>query len=192
MIIGITGGTGCGKTTLLNVIHSLGGMVLDCDEIYHSLLQSDDSLNAAIKERFPSAFSAEGLDRKELGKLVFSDPRALADLNAITHTAVRREVERRLSAGPKLAAIDAIALFESGLGELCDITVAVTAPEDARIARLVARDGISPEYAHNRIAAQHDSLWFQQHCDFSLENSGTPKEFREKCVDFLNAHGIIS
>lgn len=191
MILGITGGTGCGKTTLLNIICDFGGLVLDCDAIYHSLLQSDEAMLKSLWERFPAAFSDGLLDRKALGRIVFADPRALADLNAITHTAVRREVERRLSPRPKLAAIDAIALFESGLSELCDLTVAVTAPEETRIARLTARDGISPEYARSRIAAQHDDAWFRQRCDFSLENAGTSQEFWKKCIDFLSTQGII-
>ena len=192
MILGITGGTGCGKTTLLNVIRDYGGLVLDCDEIYHQLLESDTSLLAALKKRFPAAFPDGCFARKELGRMVFADPAALADLNAITHSAVRREVERRLEAGPELAAIDAIGLFESGLNRLCDLTVAVTAPRAARIERLMCRDGISAAYAESRIRAQHNEDWFREHCDFVLENSGTQEEFHKKSIDFLNAQGIIS
>lgn len=192
MILGITGGTGCGKTTLLNVIRDYGGLVLDCDEIYHQLLESDTSLLAALKKRFPAAFPDGCLARKELGRMVFADPAALADLNAITHSAVRREVERRLGEGPELAAIDAIGLFESGLNRLCDLTVAVTAPRAARIERLMRRDSISAAYAESRIHAQHNEDWFREHCDFVLENSGTQEEFHKKSIDFLNAQGIIS
>ena len=192
MILGITGGTGCGKTTLLNVIRDYGGLVLDCDEIYHQLLESDGSLLAALKKRFPAAFPDGCFARKELGRMVFADPAALEDLNAITHSAVRREVERRLEAGPELAAIDAIGLFESGLNRLCDLTVAVTAPRAARIDRLMRRDGISAAYAESRIRAQHNEAWFREHCDFVLENSGTQEEFHKKSIDFLNAQGIIS
>ena len=93
MIIGITGGTGCGKTTLLDVIREAGGLVLDCDAIYHELLRSDDSLLAAIECRFPGTVRAGVLDRKMLGNLVFSDKKALRDLNQITHSANRLNEE---------------------------------------------------------------------------------------------------
>ena len=126
MIIGITGGTGCGKTTLLDMIRAQGGLVLDCDAIYHELLKTDRALLEAIDERFPGVVEGGALQRKKLGAIVFADPKALEDLNAITHKAVKNEVLRRLEKGPKLAAIDAIALFESGLAECCDVTVAIT------------------------------------------------------------------
>ena len=109
----------------------------------------------------------------------------MQDLNRITHSAVKREVLRRLETNPRLAAIDAIGLFESGLYRLCTCTVAVTAPKDIRIQRLVARDGISEEYARSRIAAQHTEAWFRDKCDRILENNGTQVQFREKCLAFL-------
>ena len=191
MILGITGGTGCGKTTLLQLIRQRGGLVLDCDEIYHQLLISDRALLEALHQRFPQAFSDGSFDRKKLGSIVFADAQALEDLNTITHSAVRQEVERRLEDAPPLAAIDAIGLFESGLNRLCDLTVAVTAPEEVRVQRLVQRDGISPEYARSRIAAQPSARWFAERCDAVLENNGTAEEFRKKSIAFLDSHGII-
>ena len=73
LIIGITGGSGSGKTTLLNLIRVRGGLVLDCDEIYHDLLKTDESLLRAIENRFPGVVDETGLDRKKLGSIVFSD-----------------------------------------------------------------------------------------------------------------------
>ena len=191
MIIGITGGTGCGKTTLLKVIEQQGGLVLDCDAIYHKLLQTDPALLNAIEARFPGTVENGTLQRKKLGSMVFSDEQALLDLNAITHGAVKAEVLRQLDTAPTLAAIDAIALFEGGLAGLCDITVAVTAPTEDRVRRLMQRDSISEEYARNRIAAQHDEAWFRCHCMHILENSGTEIQFHNKCLAFLQNIGII-
>ena len=191
MIIGITGGTGCGKTTLLEVIREKGGLILDCDAIYHRLLQTDPSLLAAIEARFPGTVENGLLQRKKLGAIVFSDPQALKDLNAITHNAVRLEVLAQLAPMPKLAAIDAIALFEGGLAQLCDVTVAVTAPAEDRVQRLMARDNISEDYARSRIAAQHEESWFRERCRCILENNGTQMQFREKCLAFLHSLGII-
>ena len=191
MIIGITGGTGCGKTTLLNVIAEHGGLILDCDAIYHELLTRDTLLLNKIEARFPGTVENGTLQRKKLGSLVFSDEKALLDLNAITHGAVKAEVIRRLETRPKLAAIDAIALFEGGLAELCDLTVAVTAPAEIRVQRLMLRDNISESYARSRIAAQHDESWFRQRCDRVLENSETEIQFHKNCLAFLQESGII-
>ena len=191
MILGITGGTGCGKTTLLQLIGEAGGLVLDCDAIYHELLRSDASLLAAIEARFPGTVENGTLNRKKLGNIVFADEKALLDLNAITHSAVKQEVLRRLKSKPKLAAIDAIALFEGGLAELCDMTVAVVAPVEARVQRLMARDGITEDYARKRIAAQHNDEWFRIHCDRILENIDTKKHFDDNCLAFLQESGII-
>lgn len=191
MILGITGGTGCGKTTLLTCIGSQGGLILDCDAIYHDLLRTDPALLGAIEKRFPGTVENGVLQRKKLGKLVFSDEKALNDLNKITHSAVKAEVLRRLAHTPKLAAIDAIGLFEGGLAELCDVTVAVTAPEEDRIRRLMIRDGIDWDYAKRRIAAQKSAEWFRERCDFCLENNGTQADFQETCLAFLRKLGIM-
>lgn len=191
MILGITGGTGCGKTTLLNLIREQGGLVLDCDEIYHGLLQTDKALLSAIEAQFPGTVENGSLQRKKLGALVFSDPDALLDLNRITHDAVKQAVLQQLDQKPALAAIDAFGLYEGGLAELCDLTVAVTAPEEERVKRLMARDGITEAYARSRIAAQHDEIWFRQRCDYVLENNGTQAAFCDKCLAFLRQHGIM-
>jgi len=191
MILGITGGTGCGKTTLLKTIAEKGGLILDCDAIYHQLLATDKSLLKAIETRFPGTVENGQLQRKKLGTIVFSDENALLDLNRITHSAIRSEVLKQLEAAPGLAAIDAIALFEAGLSELCNITIAVTAPLEDRVQRLMKRDGITEAYARARIAAQHDDDWFHQRCDWILKNNGTEMQFREKCLAFLEMPCIM-
>ena len=191
MIVGITGGTGCGKTTLLNLIADHGGLVLDCDAIYHELLRSDQDMLAAIDARFPGVIENGELNRKKLGSIVFADESALLDLNRITHASVNQAVVDRLKTAPKLAAIDAIGLFEGGLAELCDVTVAVTAPEEARVRRLMARDQISEDYARSRIRAQHREAWFRERCDYVLVNDGELDAFATKCLAFLHTIGIM-
>ena len=191
MIIGITGGTGCGKTTLLNLIADQGGLILDCDAIYHALLLSDRQMLQDIEERFPGVVEEGILNRKRLGGIVFADEKALLDLNRITHAAVKQEVLRQLETAPQLAAIDAIGLFEGELSDLCDVTVAVTAPEEARIRRLQQRDGISESYATKRIRAQHEESWFRERCDYVLENNGELDAFATNCLAFLRHLSII-
>ncbi len=191
MIIGITGGTGCGKTTALQAIRGLGGAVIDCDAVYHRLLQTDTEMLRAIEDRFPGTVKAGILDRRALAGIVFSQEEALRDLNAITHAAVKQEVLRLLQAAPPLAAIDAIELFDGGLASLCDVTVAVTAPEEDRIARLLQRDSIDQAQAIARIRAQKPEAYFREACDYVLENSGTKEEFQAKCLAFFKNLTII-
>lgn len=191
MILGITGGSGCGKTTLLQCIGEKGGLILDCDAIYHRLLAEDPALLAAIDARFPGVVENGQLQRKKLGNLVFSDEKALSDLNQITHSAVKAEVIRQLSTAPALAAIDAIALFEGGLDSLCQVTVAVTAPVEDRVRRLMIRDSISEEYARKRVLAQRSNEEFSALCHYTLENDGDICAFRAKCLAFLAEFAII-
>ena len=192
MIIGITGGTGCGKTTLLEILQEHGALILDCDAIYHRLLREDGQLLAAIEDRFPGTVEEGVLQRKKLGTIVFGDPAALADLNKITHGAVKKEVLRLLEEKPALTAIDAIGLFESGLNELCKLTVAVTAPTEARVQWLMVRDGISEAYALARINAQPSAAEFASRCDYTLENASSREDFQQKCLAFLTQIGIMT
>ncbi len=191
LILGITGGTGCGKSTLLGVIHELGGIVIDCDAVYHRLLQEDDALLSSIAYRFPGTVSDGKLERKKLGNIVFADQKALSDLNAITHKAVKAEVLRLLPKTPALVAIDAIGLFEGELASLCNLTIAITAPEKDRIKRLMARDGITEEYALSRIRAQRTQEEFVSLCDITLENNAFEVAFQKKCLAFLQGLDII-
>ena len=184
-IVGITGGTGCGKTTALEAIRLCSGMVIDCDAEYHRLLEQDTELLSAIEARFPGVVTDGKLQRKELGKRVFADAAELAALNGITHPRVKAHILQLLPAVPSLVAIDAIGLFEGGLADLCDITVAVTAPEEDRIQRLIRREGISREYAAARISAQRSNEEFAKMCDYTLENDGTYEDFQRKCLAFF-------
>ena len=113
---------------------------------------------------------------KKLGALVFQDKALLTDLNTITHRYVRQRVEELLrtaqAEGRPLAAVDAIALIESGLGTLCDAVVGILAPPEVRVRRIMARDGISEDYARMRVKAQQSDAFFQQNCTAILENTG--------------------
>lgn len=191
MIIGITGGTGCGKTTALQLIADLGGLVIDCDRVYHDLLKTDKAMLLELEQRFPGTVENGQLNRKKLASIVFADEKALLDLNGITHKAVKKEVLQLLENGPSLVAIDAIGLFEGKLSELCHTTLAITAPEEVRVSRLTSRDGITEEQALARIRAQKSQEWFVANCDHHLHNDGTKEEFRNKCIALYKNLGIL-
>ncbi len=188
-IIGITGGTGCGKTTALDVLKDMGGLVIDCDEVYHTLLNESDALIAALDERFPGIIPPGTHDTKALGEIVFSNPTELAALNGITHRFVGEEISRRLSDwamnGGRVAAIDAIALIEGGVASFCRVTVGVTAPTENRIQRLMEREGISHEYAALRVSAQKPNEFFEENCDRILVNDSDRDSFEIKCKELF-------
>ena len=173
ILIGITGPTGAGKTTLLREVEALGGAVIDCDVVYHELLEGDRLLQCELDRRFGPLRGEDGaIDRKRLGAIVFGDPEKLAQLNEVVRTAIvdrtRALVEDDRRQGRTLAAIDAIALVESGLDRLCSATVAVTAPPEARVRRIMAREGIPEDYAWSRVRAQKPEAYFREHCGSTL------------------------
>lgn len=184
-IIGITGGTGCGKTTALNELERRGALLIDCDAVYHRMLETDRPLLDEIEKYFPGAVIDGKLDRKALGAVVFTDEEALRDLNIITHRHINLEIRRILREhamnGGTLAAIDAIELFSSGLAKRCTATIGVIADSEVRIDRIMRRDGISREYAMMRVNAQRPNEYFIQKCSHVLENNGSQEEFIEKC-----------
>ncbi len=187
MILGITGGTGGGKTTLLRQVEELGGLVIDCDELYHYLLDTNLELTKKLVSRFGDILTQGRLDRKKLGMIVFGDAQALLDLNAIAHDFVCQAVADILADTHDLVAIDAIGLIESGLGDLCDVTVCIIAPKEERVKRLMLREGISQEYAEKRISAQKSDEEFIKMCQHSLVNDTTRETFHQRCQDFLTA-----
>ena len=184
-LIGITGGTGCGKTSALNVAKKMGAIVIDADEVYHELLKSNVQLRNVLKERFPELIGDGEIDTKKIGDYVFANPEALRDLNQITHRFVSKEIMGRLSdwakMGGKFAVIDAIALVENGVGSICKATVAITAPAEARLARLMRREGVSEEYARLRIAAQKPNEFFEEVCDYTICNDSSIETFYAEC-----------
>jgi dephospho-CoA kinase len=235
-ILGITGGSGSGKTTLLSELAKRGALVIDCDEVYHDLLNKSAELLKELNSAFPGVVTppqpplneggdakaalreggdtnttlTEGndanaplfeggggeLDRKALGAIVFADAEKLNTLTAITNKYVDVEVTRLLNDYPRnptlrggqggVAAIDAIALVESGLAKRCDAVITVIAPVEVRVERLMKREGISRDYALSRIAAQKPDEWFATNSDYVLDNNGSEYEFTLKCRALLD------
>ena len=188
LIVGLTGGTGAGKTSALAALEDLGGTVLDCDAVYHQMLRTDPALREAITAAFGPVFCPDGsLDRPKLGTLVFSDHAALDRLNTIVYEYLPPELLRRAQ-GHTLVGLDAISLMESGLGRLCACTVAVLAPAEDRVRRIMARDGISEDYARLRISAQQPDAFYRERCSHILENNcATPAQFREQARIFFRS-----
>lgn len=185
-IIGITGPTGAGKTTALRELEKLGGAIIDCDAVYHELLESETTLQSELEQAFgPLKDEQGGFNRKKLGGVVFRDRQALERLNSIVYPHIGRAVDVRLEQarqqGKRCAAVDGITLIESGLGRRCDTTVAVLAPVEERVRRICLREGICEEYARARVSAQKQDDYFRANCEHILMNDCTgPEEFAQR------------
>ena len=183
-IFGITGTTGSGKTSVLEAFRKKGALLLDCDRLYHDLLETSEGMLRELENRFPDAFEKGRLMRKKLASIVFHNEATLADLNAITHRYVCEDVKRQLRAhamsGGQVAVIDAVELISSGLGALCDCTIAVLAPEAERMKRIMARDGLTEEQALERIRAQKNDAYYRENCTYTVLNDGTVEQLSEK------------
>ena len=183
-IFGITGTTGSGKTSVLEAFRRKGALLLDCDRLYHDLLENSEGMLRELEDRFPDAFEKGRLMRKKLASIVFHNEATLADLNAITHRYVCEDVKRQLRAhamsGGQVAVIDAVELISSGLGALCDCTIAVLAPEAERMKRIMVRDGLTEEQALERIRAQKNDAYYREYCTYTVLNDGTVEQLSEK------------
>lgn len=175
-IIGITGGSGAGKSTVTAIWRERGAAVLDADAIYSELLETEHAMREELIGRFGDIFPEGRLDRRALADIVFSDEKALHDLNGITHKYVLAELRRRVRLEREkqtpLCVIDAIYLLESELRYVCEKTVAVICPIDRRVSRVMERDGLDEKQAWKRIKSQKSDEYYFEQCDIPLENTG--------------------
>lgn len=174
-ILGLTGGSGTGKSAACTAFARLGCGVIDADATYRTLCDTCEPMLKEIQNVFGEVFSTDGkLDRKKLGAIVFADAQKLQQLNAITHPYIRQAARDAFAAYSKrgclLCIYDAPVLFEGQMETLCDKTCAVLAARNTRIARIVARDAITEEYAALRIDAQKDDAFYRERCDYVVQN----------------------
>lgn len=189
-VLGLTGPTGAGKSAAGACLASLGAEILDCDALYHEMLQTDAPMLCALHDAFPEAFPGGRFDRRTLGRLVFSNPDALARLNAavlpFVSGRVESEIARADAQGAALFVLDAPTLFESGTDALCDFTLGILAPAPARIARIAARDGLDEAYARLRVEGGQDDAYYLDRCDAVIQNDGDFEKTRTQVEDIVN------
>ena len=189
-VIGITGGTGSGKTSVLRMMERLGCFAIDADEVYHRLLRENEEMLAELEVHFPEAFRNGRVDRSILGRIVYNDPVKMEILTSVTHPYVVKEVNRILQIGQKhnapMAVIDAIFLIESGLDKICDLVIGVVAPRKVRMERIMERDNITEEQALARINAQPDEQFYYDHCDYIINNPTNDGSIHTKTVSFYD------
>ena len=180
--IGLTGGIGSGKSTVSDRLTELGAVVVDADLIAREVVEQGEPALTAIRERFgDGVLDAKGaLDRPALGRTVFGDPEALADLEAITHPAIwDRTAERFARArteGVPVGVHDMPLLVEKGMAPEYHLVVVVDTDEEVRVRRLVEHRGMPEEEARSRIAAQATDEQRRAVADVLLDNNGTPEQ----------------
>lgn len=175
MIIGLTGRSGSGKSTVAALFADAGFRLIDCDALVHSL-DHDRDYTEKIRANFGADYAPDGvIDRARLGALVFSDRTALERLNAVIAPFIYHKVCSEMDRAEKEgvdAVLDAPLLFEYGLDARCDITVGVIASPEETVRRIAMRDGKSETEILGRMAAQHDNEFFRAKCDRIIVNEG--------------------
>jgi dephospho-CoA kinase len=196
VIVGITGSIGSGKSLVASELARLGAYVIDLDVIARELVEPGMPAVAEIRDEFgPEYILEQGtLNRRALGRLVFSDPEALRRLNKIMFPKLVEATKERLdevSGQCDLVVVDAAILYQAGLDKLVDKVIAVTAEKEIRIARIVKRDKLSYEEALVRVSGQGELDEIAGlSADLVINNSGTPQALRSKLMDGLRLLGI--
>lgn len=183
LVIGLTGGSGCGKNEVANILSERGIFTVDTDRVYHAIVSSDCECTRELASAFgKNVLNADGsLSRPRLAEIVFSDDggreERMKRLGDITHRYIRAETEAFLQKekdrGAKVSVIDAPVLFESGFSSFCDTTLAVLASKETRLSRIIARDGIDKDAALKRILAQPSDSFYIEKADFIIRNDGS-------------------
>ncbi len=179
MVVGLTGQTGAGKSTVSRVFAENGFAVIDADRIARKVVEKGSSCLAEITDIFGGGIlcSDGTLDRKALGAIVFTDKTKLETLDTIIYPYITGEILRLIGKyseeGKKLILLDAPTLFESRSDDFCEIIISVLAEPEIRKKRIINRDSITDEQAQNRMNSQLDADFFITHSDYIIENNGS-------------------
>ena len=182
-IIGITGGTGAGKSSVCDELKKCGAEIVDCDKIARHVVEKGMPALGEIADVFGNdVLTVDGnLDRKKMGKMVFSDSGKLERLNKITHKHIFAEMEKQINGScADIVVLDVPLLFQCDFPFHCDITVAVIANKEIRMKRIMERDGISEAEALARMSNQLTEAEYAEFADVCFENDGN----REKICEF--------
>ena len=184
IVIGLTGNIGAGKSTVMRILTELGATGIDADKLAHDVVAPGEPAYDQVLAEFGHEIAPNGgpIDRARLGQIVFSDPTALARLEAIVHPAVSLRISRLVAdAQAPVVVIEAIKLLEAGLSlRLCDHVWVVTAPRAEQIQRLMATRGLSEQEAILRIDAQPSQEEKVARADVVIDNSGSLEDARRQ------------
>lgn len=184
-IIGLTGQSGAGKTTVCDAFKSLDFEIINADLVSKYVTENNKACIAELESSFGIEYIENGvLNRRKLGTAVFADRKMLYKLMSITFPYIIEEINKRINniGDNKLVLIDAPTLFESGLNKSCDKIVSVIADQDLRLDRIIKRDKISKAEAVKRFSSQKSEDFFKLNSDYIIENNGSEFELMDKAV----------
>lgn len=191
IVVGLTGNIGCGKSSLSDIFRAEGIKIIDADIIARQIYE-DEKLLSKVYETFGNDIKNEdgSLNRKALGRIVFSDDEKLIQLNKLTHPVIRQkvsdEIEEYKSQNEEIVILDAALLVESDYLNFIDKLLVVTCKENIQIERIIARDNCSIEEALGRIKSQMSQENKVKYADYVIDNSATLSELRKKAFIFMN------
>ena len=191
IVVGLTGNIGCGKSSLSDIFRAEGIKIIDADIIARQIYD-DEKLLRKVYETFGNDIKNEdgSLNRKALGRIVFSDDEKLIQLNKLTHPVIRQkvsdEIEEYKSQNEEIVILDAALLVESDYLNFIDKLLVVTCKENIQIERIIARDNCSIEEALDRIRSQMSQENKVKYADYVIDNSATLSELRKKAFIFMN------
>lgn len=185
-VVGLTGQSGAGKTTVCKVFAENGFAVINADEIAHDIMHKGSQCLEEVAECFGRDILAPdgSLDRRRLAEIVFSSDEKLKQLNAISYpyitNRILKSIKRYARNGEHYILLDAPTLFESRADDFCDLVISVTATEKMRSARIAERDGLTAEQIKDRFSSQHTERFFVNHSDFIIKNNKSVEVLIEK------------
>lgn len=185
MVVGLTGQTGAGKSTLTKIFADMGYAVIDADKVARTVAADPDVLMRLRAVFGDEILRPDGtLDRRLLAAKTFSDKEQLEKLNAVMNPPIIEKIEGQIrelqEAGEKKILLDAPTLFESGAQRLCDCKVSVLAAPELRKERIMRRDGLSSREAEDRMSAQHNDRFYVLRSDYIVRNNGSEQELFEQ------------
>ena len=186
LLIGLTGQTGAGKTTVSGYLINLGYRVIDADIVARRVVAKGSTCILELATTFGvDIILPDGtLDRKKMGDIIFTSKQKRIEFNKVIFPYIQEEieseVERMRSDGAPVIFLDAPTLFESGTNEKCDKIISVIAKQETRLERIMHRDKISEQAALNRIKSQHDDEFYTSRSDYVIRNNGDLGDLREQ------------
>ena len=190
-LIGLTGQSGAGKSTVAEVFAKLGAYVINADKIVAELYNAGSPCLKAVAAEFgQDTIRADGtLDRRLLAQRAFASRERTDALNRLVHPFVTARLLELLRGAEGMVVFDAPQLFEADADVICDAVVAVTADKDIRVNRIIKRDSLSEEQAMLRVNAQYGEEYFRARADYIIENNFDEESLRtqaEKVYNKLN------
>lgn len=191
-IIGITGRSGCGKSSVTRFIAAQGHPCIDADAVAREVLEPGSPCIKQLQNVFGSDIvdGSGTVQRRLLADRAFATAEGTARLTAITHPEILHRIDLRLQqardAGAALAFVDGAVIVGTPFADRCDLLVVVTAPYEESVARICSRDGIAPAMARRRLDAQTPERTLLQYADFVLENNDTPERLLQRAQDLLH------